>query len=460
MQPAHSGGGAAWLKPVTYAALNIASSTVSAGRLVARAGAARLRAQGRLPAEIVNATRIQAHPAEPALSRARASCLPTRRCSAHTASSAKRAGCRHRCGVGMRPPPATAHACARCLSPLHLLPHAPACAAACLRDFPSLCTRPPHRFTCALTWVHTVFTLVGMRLFLAAGLFEKKELPQAEMLPLAAAFVGYIVMSNLSLNINPISFYQIMKIAIAPTVLALELVLYGKVRCMMQPYRCLARRRRCLRMSAATLGTRVMWGMIEPRPVLPGLQTYTRTGANAADDCERGGGVRGCGNRHDQRHADGVQHDRPAGWACSDAVHRHVSGEQPPQLRPAAQRSLCAWGRQPTGTAARPAKHELKACSCTSPPPSAARMHPRCDRFGLARSRSSSAQAATSCCTSTRRWQRCCWVCWSRSLSQRGCLGRRRPTPLAPLGTAPSWGTVTPRQRSRSSRSARCSVSQ
>lgn len=49
------------------------------------------------------------------------------------------------------------------------------------------------KFTCALTWVHTVFTLLGMRLFLAAGMFERKALPPARVLPLAAAFVAYIV---------------------------------------------------------------------------------------------------------------------------------------------------------------------------------------------------------------------------------------------------------------------------
>ena len=49
------------------------------------------------------------------------------------------------------------------------------------------------KFTCALTWVHTLFTLVGMRIFLAAGLFERKVLPPQKMFPLAAAYVGYIV---------------------------------------------------------------------------------------------------------------------------------------------------------------------------------------------------------------------------------------------------------------------------
>lgn len=65
------------------------------------------------------------------------------------------------------------------------------------------------KFTCALTWIHTLFTLVGMRLFLRAGLFQYKQLPQLKLLPLAAAYVGYIVLCNLSLNINTVGFYQV-----------------------------------------------------------------------------------------------------------------------------------------------------------------------------------------------------------------------------------------------------------
>lgn len=61
------------------------------------------------------------------------------------------------------------------------------------------------KFTCALTWVHTLFTLAGMRAFLAAGMFAHKPLPQRQLAPLAAAYVGYIVLCNLSLNINTVS---------------------------------------------------------------------------------------------------------------------------------------------------------------------------------------------------------------------------------------------------------------
>eukprot|EP00198_Chlamydomonas_reinhardtii_P002336 XP_001691672.1 predicted protein [Chlamydomonas reinhardtii] len=84
-------------------------------------------------------------------------------------------------------------------------------------------------FTYALTWIHTVFTLVGMRVFAAGGMFQVKSIPQARLVPLAAAYVAYIVLCNLSLKVNTVGFYQVMKIAVAPTVIALELVMFRRV---------------------------------------------------------------------------------------------------------------------------------------------------------------------------------------------------------------------------------------
>lgn len=51
---------------------------------------------------------------------------------------------------------------------------------------------------------------------------------KVKLIPLAAAYVGYIVLCNLNLNLNPVGFYQIMKIAVAPAVLFIEYIFYGK----------------------------------------------------------------------------------------------------------------------------------------------------------------------------------------------------------------------------------------
>lgn len=83
-------------------------------------------------------------------------------------------------------------------------------------------------FTYALTFVHTLVTMLGMQGFLQAGLFEEKNVPKHKLLPLAAAYVGYIVLCNLNLNLNPVGFYQITKIAVAPAVLAIDSIIYKK----------------------------------------------------------------------------------------------------------------------------------------------------------------------------------------------------------------------------------------
>lgn len=80
----------------------------------------------------------------------------------------------------------------------------------------------------ALTFLHTSTSWAGMGLFAALKMYKKKELPKMEVLPLSMAYVGYVVLNNLSLKINQVGFYQLTKICIAPVVLILEVVLLGK----------------------------------------------------------------------------------------------------------------------------------------------------------------------------------------------------------------------------------------
>eukprot|EP00798_Chlamydomonas_sp_ICE-L_P016182 gene16182-22343_t len=85
------------------------------------------------------------------------------------------------------------------------------------------------KFTYALTLVHTMCTVVGMSLFSHFGVFERKYIEQRKLAQLAASYVGYIVLCNLSLNINTVGFYQVMKIAVAPTVIVVDLLFFGKL---------------------------------------------------------------------------------------------------------------------------------------------------------------------------------------------------------------------------------------
>jgi solute carrier family 35 protein E3 len=50
-----------------------------------------------------------------------------------------------------------------------------------------------------------------------------------QILPLAAAFVGYIVFWNLSLQLNSVGFYQLSKILIAPAIIIVEALWFKKV---------------------------------------------------------------------------------------------------------------------------------------------------------------------------------------------------------------------------------------
>jgi solute carrier family 35 protein E3 len=84
-------------------------------------------------------------------------------------------------------------------------------------------------FPVALTFIHTAITWLGMQLLACGGAFQVKSVTIRQVVPLAAAFVAYIVLGNLSLQLNTVGFYQIMKVAVAPTVVAMELVLFHQV---------------------------------------------------------------------------------------------------------------------------------------------------------------------------------------------------------------------------------------
>ncbi len=54
-----------------------------------------------------------------------------------------------------------------------------------------------------------VFTWAGMSILGSVGFFTPKELPAIKLVPLAFGFVGYVVISNVSLEINSVGFYQV-----------------------------------------------------------------------------------------------------------------------------------------------------------------------------------------------------------------------------------------------------------
>jgi solute carrier family 35 protein E3 len=84
-------------------------------------------------------------------------------------------------------------------------------------------------FVVALTFIHASFTWAGLYGMGKMGFFIPKDLPHLKLVPLTLCFLGYVVLNNMSLQINTVGFYQIMKIATTPCVILVELILFTKV---------------------------------------------------------------------------------------------------------------------------------------------------------------------------------------------------------------------------------------
>lgn len=85
------------------------------------------------------------------------------------------------------------------------------------------------RFATTLTFFHFVATYVLLLVAAAVGVFEKKALPLKETAKLAAGSMGFVVLTNLSLQYNSVGFYQVMKVMTTPTVVVIEALAYAKV---------------------------------------------------------------------------------------------------------------------------------------------------------------------------------------------------------------------------------------
>ena len=83
-------------------------------------------------------------------------------------------------------------------------------------------------FPVTLTLLHILATAIGMRVFARQGFFEVVELSKLQVVPVAAAYIGYVILGNMSIQWNSIGFYQISKILATPAVMLLERIFYQK----------------------------------------------------------------------------------------------------------------------------------------------------------------------------------------------------------------------------------------
>ena len=57
-----------------------------------------------------------------------------------------------------------------------------------------------------LTCIHFVLTYLGLLLCIHHGVFKRVEIPLAKMVPMAFTFCGFVVLTNISLQLNAIGW--------------------------------------------------------------------------------------------------------------------------------------------------------------------------------------------------------------------------------------------------------------
>lgn len=84
------------------------------------------------------------------------------------------------------------------------------------------------RYATTLTCFHLWCTFLLLLITAKLGVFEIKKLPLRDVWKLAAGTMGFICLTNLSLQHNSVGFYQVMKVMTTPTVVVIEALLYQK----------------------------------------------------------------------------------------------------------------------------------------------------------------------------------------------------------------------------------------
>jgi solute carrier family 35, member E3 len=84
------------------------------------------------------------------------------------------------------------------------------------------------RYATTLTCVHLLATFLLLLLTARLGVFEIKPLPLRNVAKLAAGTMGFICLTNLSLQHNSVGFFQTMKVLTTPVIVVIEAFLYQK----------------------------------------------------------------------------------------------------------------------------------------------------------------------------------------------------------------------------------------
>ena len=79
-----------------------------------------------------------------------------------------------------------------------------------------------------LTFIHFIFTFLGLEVCRWCGAFERKSVKLMDVLPLSLSFCGFVALTNLSLVYNTVGFYQLMKVLTTPCIVAIQTFYYGE----------------------------------------------------------------------------------------------------------------------------------------------------------------------------------------------------------------------------------------
>jgi solute carrier family 35, member E3 len=79
-----------------------------------------------------------------------------------------------------------------------------------------------------LTFIHFIFTFVGLEICRQCGMFELKRIDLKKILPLCISFCGFVALTNLSLVYNSVGFYQLMKVLTTPIIVVIQTLFYNE----------------------------------------------------------------------------------------------------------------------------------------------------------------------------------------------------------------------------------------
>ena len=89
--------------------------------------------------------------------------------------------------------------------------------------------RPTYGFpNLTMAFMHSTFTAIGILIWRCTGNFESASVPILKMLPTAMTFCGFVVLTNLSLQINTFCTYQIINSMTAPCVMLIQGFFYNR----------------------------------------------------------------------------------------------------------------------------------------------------------------------------------------------------------------------------------------